>query len=116
MHISKKVAFLLTVLVMAGCGTLDNKTILLNVGDSKQAVLDVMGTPMDRQMNGQQEAWQYCVSGAGFGWNDHKIVWFNAGRVTGINSYKSHVTGCQGGIGPVRWESAPDSVLEIRRR
>lgn len=111
-----KAAVLLLILFIASCGTLDNKTILLNVGDSKQAVLDVMGPPIDRQISGQREAWQYCVSGAGFGWNDHKIVWFNAGRVTGINSYRSHVSGCQGGIQPVRWESAPDSVLEIRQR
>ena len=116
MRTSMTTAVLLLFLFMAGCGTLDNKTILLNVGDSKKAVLDVMGTPMDRQISGQQEAWQYCVSGAGFGWNDHKIIWFNAGHVTGINSYRSGVSGCQGGIQPVRWENAPDSVLEIRRR
>ena len=100
-------------LVVAGCGTLDNKTILLNVGDSNERVLEVMGTPTDRQMRGQQEAWQYCMSSAGLGWNDHKIIWLNAGRVTGINSYRSGVTGCSGGIQPVRWESAPNSVLEI---
>jgi len=94
-------------LFMAGCGTLDSKTILLNVGDSKERVLEVMGQPKDRQIYGQQEAWQYCVSGAGFGWNDHKIIWLNAGRVSGINSYRSGVTGCSGGIQPVRWGSAP---------
>lgn len=95
-------------LFVAGCGTLDNKTILLNVGDSKERVIEVMGNPTDRQIHGQQEAWQYCVSGAGFGWNDHKIIWLNGGRVTGINSYRSHVSGCSGGIQPVRWGSAPD--------
>ena len=101
---------------MAGCGTLEQKTILLNVGDTKERVLDVMGPPQDRQINGQQEAWQYCISGAGFGWNDHRVVWFNAGQVTGINSYRSGVSGCRGGIQPARWESAPNSVLEIRQR
>jgi hypothetical protein len=94
-------------LFVAGCGTLDSKTILLNVGDSKERVLEVMGQPKDRQIHGQQEAWQYCVSGAGFGWNDHKIIWLNGGRVTGINSYRSSITGCSGGIEPVRWGSAP---------
>ena len=85
-------------LFVAGCGTLDSKTILLNVGDSKERVLEVMGPPKDRQIHGQQEARQYCVSGAGFGWNDHKIIWLNAGRVTGISSYRSSVSGCSGGI------------------
>ena len=93
-------------LAMWGCGTLDHKTILLNVGDSKETVLQVMGTLQDRQISGQREAWQYCVSGAGFGWNDHKVVWLNAGRITGINSYRSSVSGRTGGIQPVRWESA----------
>jgi hypothetical protein len=55
-------------LFVGGCGTLDSKTNLLNVGDSKERVLEVMGLPKDRQIHGQQEAWQYCVSGAGFGW------------------------------------------------
>src|SRR5687767_13600739 len=103
-------------LFMAGCGTLDSKTILLNVGDSKERVLKVMGPPEDRQINGQQEAWQYCVSGAGVGWNDHKIIWLSAGQVTGINSYRSGGTGCTRAIQPVRWESAPDSIHEIRSR
>ena len=116
MCITRIIATVFFSLLIASCGTLDKKTILLNVGDTKQAVIDVMGAPMDRQISGAKEAWQYCVSGAGFGWNDHKIIWFNTGRVTGINSYKSQVTGCQGGIGPVRWESAPDSVIEIRQR
>ena len=116
MRTSMATAVLCIFLAMSGCGTLDHKTILLNVGDSKETVLQVMGTPQDRQISGQQEAWQYCVSGAGFGWNDHKIVWLNAGRVTGISSYRSGVSGCIGGIQPVRWESAPDSVMEIRQR
>jgi hypothetical protein len=47
-----------------GCGTLEKKTILSNVGDCKERILDVMGPPQDRQVNGQQEAWQYCISGA----------------------------------------------------
>lgn len=116
MRASITAAVLCITLIISGCGTLDSKTILLNVGDTKEKVLDVMGTPADRQVNGQQEAWQYCVSGAGFGWNDHKVIWFNAGRVTGITSYRTHEPGCQGQIRPVQWESAPNSVIEIRQR
>ena len=108
--------FLLFILIAQGCGTLDSKTILIDVGDSKQEVLDIMGVPDDRQMQGNLEAWQYCVSGAGFGYNDHKIVWFNTGNVSGITSYKTHNTGCTGSIRAVRWESAPDYVIETRAR
>jgi hypothetical protein len=75
-----------------------------------------MGTPDDRQMQGQREAWQYCKSGSSFGANDHRVIWFNNGRVTGITSYKSSVTGCTGGIRQIRWEEAPDRTLELRVR
>lgn len=102
--------------MIVGCGTLDKKTSLLNVGDFKERVIEVMGAPQDRQVSDQREAWQYCKSGSGFGWNDHKVIWLSNGRVTGITSYKSSATGCRGGIQQVRWESAPDSVLEIRQR
>jgi len=99
-----------------GCGTLDNKTILISAGDSKQKALEIMGTPDDRKLQREKEAWQYCVSGAGFGYNDHKIIWFNSGRVTGITSYKTRQTGCTGSIRSVRWENAPDYILETRAR
>jgi len=116
MRTSKLAATFAGTVTIAGCATLDKKTILLDVGDSKERVIEVMGTPQDRQVSGQREAWQYCKSGSGFGWNDHKVIWLSNGRVTGITSYKSSATGCRGGIQQVRWESAPDSVLEIRQR
>jgi hypothetical protein len=103
-------------LFLTACGTLDSKTIQLNVGDSKQRVLEVMGTPGDRQVRGINEAWQYCISGASYGANDHKIIWMKSGLVTGISSYKSNSFGCTGGMREVRWESSPDAVLELRSR
>ena len=56
------------IFILTACGTLDSKTILLNAGDSKKKVLEVMGVPQDRQLQQMQEAWQYCISGAGFGY------------------------------------------------
>jgi len=106
---------ILFLFLMSGCGTLDNKTIRINAGDDKDKVLKVMGVPEDRQMKSKQEAWQYCISGAGFGYNDHKIIWFNAGLVTGITSYRTHRSGCTGAIREIRWESAPNFVLETRK-
>ena len=102
--------------LLTSCGTLDSKTMLLNVGDSKQRVIEVMGTPDDRQVKGVYEAWQYCVSGASFGSNDHKIIWIQSGAVTGINSYKSRSAGCSSGMREVRWETAPNAVIEVRPR
>lgn len=110
------VLVLVSILALSACGTLDEKTINISAGDTKQQVLDVMGTPQDRQLEKTQEAWQYCVSGAGFGYNDHKIIWFKDGHVTGITSYRSSRSGCTGAIRTVHWEEAPDVVVETRER
>lgn len=83
----RRIYFIIFVVALFGCGTLEKKSILINIDDDKQKVLSIMGTPDDRQTQGKQEAWQYCISGAGFGYNDHRVVWFNNGYVTGITSY-----------------------------
>lgn len=112
-----KATFISVILIiLSGCGTLDSKILLLNAGDSKEKVIGVLGIPQDRQLQKNQEAWQYCVSGAGFGYNDHKIIWFDAGAVTGITSYKTHRSGCTGAFKTIRWEEAPDLVIEKRER
>lgn len=100
--------------LLGSCGTLNVAAV--KVGDTKDHVSRALGAPVDRQSRGSLEAWQYCVSGAGFGWNDHRIVWFQGDRVTGVNSYRSNVTGCEGGLREVRWEQAPDATVEIRVR
>ncbi|RMG57685.1 MAG: hypothetical protein D6717_04370 [Gammaproteobacteria bacterium] len=104
------------ILLIGGCGTLDKKTILINPGDSRERVLNIMGPPYDRQFKGNKEAWQYCVSGAGFGYNDHKIIWFTNKKVTGITTYRTHRSGCTGAVKTIRWEEAPDYTIEIRNR
>lgn len=103
---------------LVACGTLEKKTIQISPGDDKQAVLKVMGVPDDRQFQAKLEAWQYCVTGAGFGWNDYRVIWFEEGRVTGITSYKGGAPGasCMAGFQPIRWEHAPDQIIETRRR
>ena len=112
----KALAIVVLLTLLSGCGTLDNKTILLNAGDSKERVLEVMGAPADRQMAGNNEAWQYCVMGASFGSNDHKIIWLSSGRVTGISSYKSYSAGCTANYRQINWQSAPNTVVEVRQR
>jgi hypothetical protein len=114
-----RIAFAVAAAVaIAGCGSLETKAALVNVGDTKEAVLDRMGAPIDRQTYGQMEAWQYCQTGAGFGYHDYRIVWFDAGIVSGLNSYKSTRPGtsCQADLQQVRWEEAPDATVEVRAR
>jgi len=77
-----------------------------------------MGTPDDRQFKGDNEAWQYCQTGAGFGYHDYRVIWFYKGKVAGINSYKSTrpASSCVSDIKQINWEDAPDVSLEIRNR
>jgi hypothetical protein len=103
---------------LSACGGLESKAVLLNVGDTKQQVLAAMGPPDDRQLRGENEAWQYCQTGAGFGYSDYRTIWFYRGRMTGMNSYKSSRAGssCVTDIRPIRWEEAPNTTIEIRNR
>lgn len=107
-----------SILLLSGCGTLEKKTILLENGSSKEMVLSALGVPDDRQMNGQNEVWQYCQTGAGFGFHDYRMIWFRMGKVVGITSYKSTRAGtlCSSSIKEVRWEEAPDVKVELRVR
>lgn len=103
---------------LTGCGSLEKKSALLNLGDTKEGVLAAMGPPDDRQLKGDNEAWQYCQTGAGFGYHDYRTVWFKSGKVVGINSYKSSrpASSCVTDIKPIKWEEAPDATVEIRSR
>ena len=73
----------------AGCGSLERRTSKIEPGWTKVQVAQAMGQPDDRQFHGNQEVWQYCKTGAGFGYHDYRMVWFNGGAVTGVTSYKS---------------------------
>lgn len=97
---------------LIGCGGLETKSVLVNVGDDKPTVLEAMGMPDDRQLDGSREAWQYCQTGAGFGYHDYRVVWFDNGRVSGMTSYKA--TGiqaagksCMAAMREVDWGEAP---------
>jgi hypothetical protein len=106
------------VALLSACGSLEKKSILLNIGDTKQQVLNTMGPPDDRQLKGDNEAWQYCQTGAGFGYHDYRTIWFYGGKVTGINSYKSSrpASSCVTDIRPIKWEDAPNATIEFRNR
>ena len=109
------VAALVTSL-LTGCGRLERNAALINVGDTKQQVLAELGTPDDRQLKGQSEAWQYCQTTTdSFGYHDYRIVWFERGTVTGINSYRSSAS-CVSDLQPIKWENAPNATVEIRNR
>jgi hypothetical protein len=104
---------------LVACGSLEKKSDLIGIGDDKEHVLKIMGSPGDRQFKGSNEAWQYCqTSGAGFGYHDYRIIWLYNDKVTGITSYKNSRGGssCVTDSRSIRWEEAPDTTIEIRNR
>lgn len=103
--------------LVSACGSLEKKSALINIGDDKQQVMNIMGVPDDRQVRGSREVWQYCQTGAGFGYHDYRVFGFDQGKVTVINSYKSDRPGssCMTDIRAVSWDS-PDRIIEVRQR
>lgn len=100
---------IVAMMLLTACGSLERRSITINAGDTKDRVLAVMGTPGDRQFRDDLEVWQYCQTGAGFGYHDFRTVWFRGGRVTGVSSYKDHTagTGCGGHFRSIDWSLAP---------
>lgn len=77
-----------------------------------------MGPPDDRQVKDTREVWQYCQTGAGFGYHDYRSFAFADGKVTAINSYKSGrpASSCVTDIRAVNWADTPDRIIEVRQR
>jgi hypothetical protein len=113
-----RLCLILLSISLTACGSLEKKTILINAGDGKNDVLKIMGAPDDRQLKGSDEAWQYCQTGAGFGYHDYRTIWFSEGKVTGVTSYKSSraASSCTTDIKQINWHEAPDAVVEFRSR
>lgn len=88
---------------------LANKTINIAKGDERARVLEVMGTPQDRQFLDNYEVFQYCITGAGFGYHDYSAIWLRDGKVVGITTYKDHTPGssCRGHFRTLRRDEAP---------
>lgn len=98
-----------------GCTTVSQKSVEIEPGSSKEQVIAAMGTPQDRQFNGTHEAWQYCSTGLMT--DSYVVVWFNDGKVTGLQSYKVTESGlCDGHFATVDWTKAPDISIEITHK
>ncbi len=109
MHFAKALTMLTMFAVLPGCETMpENKASQLNIGDTQETVLKIMGPPAHRETNEHVEAWQYCVSGAEAQASDHALIWFRSGRVTGVESHRSNIWDCNSSNQPViHWNSAP---------
>ena len=105
-----------TALLLVGCASVKDASLKIGPGDSKDDVAKAMGAPEDRQFQGTMEAWQYSNI-ASIGICEYTIVWFRSAKVNGITTYRNtSVSGCRVGMRSIRWEEAPDTVVEIRQR
>jgi len=112
------IVFLAITLILPGCATqVLTDSIAIDHGATKKQVLEIMGSPNDRQFLGKDEAWQYCNTG--FVNDSFVVVWFYDGRVTGTTSYKDSVGNigfCDSHIRSVYWDDKPDVSVEFRNR
>jgi hypothetical protein len=103
-------------LFLQACGSLRDQSAAISPGDSKEAVLRSMGTPDDRQFQGNLEAWQYGAVTT-IGVCEYTVIWLVNAKVVGMNAYRNPSSmGCRAGLRTIRWEDAPTASLEIRNR
>jgi hypothetical protein len=118
----KKLVFFVALcflVLLAGCASSFNRVNIIQPGETKEKVISILGEPEDRQFKGNDEAWQYCKTGTGFGMCGYKTIWFYGGRVTGITSYSMACAGfgsCTAHFRQIQWDNAPDRTIEIRER
>lgn len=113
----KFILILMSFFVFASCSSMSKTTRNIRVGLSKSEVMDLLGEPDDVQNYSTKEAWQYCKTN--FGHYVYSIIWFDADKVTGKTSYSKPgrpASFCDANFDSIRWENAPDSVIEIRQR
>ncbi len=109
--------FMIILITFYGCATsITKKSVMINPGQSKAEVLEIFGTPENRQFQGKDEAWQYCQTG--WGTDEYVVIWFYDGKVTGITTYKSSAPtiDCTENFKTIKWEDAPDHTIEIREK
>ncbi len=101
------------ILLLSACASVNQSFFTINSGDTRQSVLNKMGSPDDRQFNGKNEAFQYCTTGTSFGKSTFNIVWFNDGVVTGANTYTvAHAASCMGHFRQIDWTNTPVMIIE----
>ena len=83
-------------------------------GATLAQVRAVLGEPQDRQLRGNQEAWQYCETG--LLQDTFVIVWFADSKVTELRTYHNAVGDrgffCQSHLRAITWDEAPEARRE----
>ena len=94
--------------LLSGCATVDKKFYTINRGDSRESVIEKMGPPEVREVQGKSEAFQYCTTGTSFGVSTFTLVWIHDGIVAGTSAYKLTRPGmCSFHFEQVNWRNFP---------
>ncbi|WP_321517474.1 hypothetical protein [uncultured Bacteroides sp.] len=82
----KKLLLLLFTTLLVSCGSSQfiRKTMLIENGMSKNEVLNLLGTPKDRQFHTTEEIWEYEVTTLTE--TKYYFVWFKNDKVSGLTS------------------------------
>ena len=103
--------------LLIGCASLQSKSVAIEPGTTRAAVLKIMGSPQDRSFQGQRdEALQYCRTGIVSASDEYLTIWLRDGRVYGMTTYtqKGHIGSCRGNMRHVDWGQAPyDQRIKI---
>ena len=117
----KNLIIVLLMLFLVACAS--QSAIVKNSAHIKPGMSDgelrqIMGEPQNRQFKGKSEAWQYCSTAfSGFEDDHFVLVWIFDGVVTGMETYRDNEFGtCDRFFRTVKWEEAPNTTLEIRKK
>lgn len=105
-----------SLLLLSGCtSSLLQKSVMINNEQTKQDVLQNLGTPEDRQFSGENEAWQYCSTGMAS--DDYVVVYFYKNKVKKMTTYKNSRGGaCSSFFRTINWYEKADTSVEIIHR
>ena len=103
------------VLCLTACATkVLHQANAVALGATPTQVRELLGEPLDRQFQGNQEAWQYCETGLLK--DTFVIVWFADSQVTGLRTYHSSVGDqgffCSSHLRAIMWDEAPEARRE----
>jgi hypothetical protein len=107
---------LIEILFFSGCAThystsaLRKQALQINNGMTKSQVIDILGTPGNRQFRDNYEAWQY--KSYGMFEDDLHIIWFKDGLVTGYTTESRKDLPFGFDYKRIDWEKAPDYIEE----
>jgi outer membrane protein assembly factor BamE (lipoprotein component of BamABCDE complex) len=78
------ISVVLVCLFIVSCTSYQAKTNRIEVGMTKQQVINIMGQPRDRNINGNTEAWYYWKAE----WTSNPEAWiyFTDGRVSSMKT------------------------------